>query len=330
MCYSAMVQQHLRSLARDFRAQVDWEMFEEILSRRVGERDIKVSRALESNFGASRASAEPQGEIERRAHEHIEAYRRRTAETVEQDIFKQRRRLADAQRALALKETKRARDEQRIAQSKIDAALARLADLKRTAPTEEDNRIFPMYYAPVLLEEEGRRLVRPMRYMCRLPDKPASYDARYPGTYNARRDNLRGFWSELYGRRHAIMVITSFFENVPSDLYEKRALRPGEKARNVVVHFNPQPPVEMLVACLWSRWTGPRSAGREEPALLSFAAITDDPPPEIAATGHNRCVIPLKREHLEEWLAPERTTLDRLDEILDDRYRPFYEHRVAA
>ena len=107
--------------------------------------------------------------------------------------------------------------------------------------------------------------------------------------------------------------------------YEKRDLNPGEKPRNVVLHFDPRPPREMLVACLWARWTG-----KDEPELHSFCAITDDPPPEIAATGHNRCVVPLRRENIEEWLRPESVSLERLDEILSDRERPFYEDRIAA
>ena len=32
-----------------------------------------------------------------------------------------------------------------------------------------------------------------MRYQCRLAGKPAFYDVKFPGTYNARRDNLEGF-----------------------------------------------------------------------------------------------------------------------------------------
>ena len=81
----------------------------------------------------------------------------------------------------------------------------------------------------------------------------------------------------------------------------------------------------MLVACLWSAWRGPGEAD-----LLSFAAITDEPPTEIAAAGHDRCIIPIKPEHLDAWLNPDRSDLDALQRILDDRERPYYEHRLAA
>lgn len=323
MCYSAMVEQHLRSIAREFRAEIDWQMFADLFCSRL-ERDVKVSRALEANFFGPASSAAP-NELERLTRTYIEQYRGKLASSLEHEVFKQKKRLADAQRSLKVKETKRAREDERIAQNKIDAALNRLVDLKRTEPLESDCRIFPMYYAPVLIAENGRRLIRPMRYTCRLPGKPASDDTRYPGTYNARRDNLHGFWKELYGRHHAVLLITSFFENVQSNLLEKRELKPGEQPRNVVLHFDPKPRNLLLVACLWARWIA-----MDEPELHCFAAITDDPPPEVAATGHNRCVIPIRRENLDEWLAPGRSSLDRLDAILSDRERPYYEHQIAA
>ena len=56
----------------------------------------------------------------------------------------------------------------------------------------------------------------------------------------------------------------------------------------------------MLVACLWSH----RQEGEE--SLLSFAAITDEPPAEVAAAGHDRCIIPIKPENPDAWLDPQR------------------------
>ena len=324
-----MVEQHLRSLARDFRAEVDWDMFETLFRERLEHRDIKVARALEANF-MSPATQTGEPEVEGRVRSLIEAHRRIVAESLERDVFKQRKRLADARRSREEKETKRAREEERIAEGKIESLRARLVDGRRNEPVEEDRRIFPLYFAPLLVEDRGRRLVRPMRYTCRLPGKPASHDVRYPGTYNARRDSLRGYWAELYGRRHGILAITSFFENVPAHLFEGRELSAGEKPKNLVLHFDPRPRTEMLVACLWARWVSTPPDGPSARELYSFAAITDEPPPEVAATGHNRCVITLKRSNVDEWLAPEGVSLDRLDQILIDRERPFYEHRIAA
>jgi putative SOS response-associated peptidase YedK len=81
----------------------------------------------------------------------------------------------------------------------------------------------------------------------------------------------------------------------------------------------------MLVACLWSRWSG-----SGEPDLLSFAAITDERPPEVSAAGHARCIVPIKPENIDAWLNPNASDLAALHAILDDRDRPFYDHRMAA
>jgi putative SOS response-associated peptidase YedK len=47
----------------------------------------------------------------------------------------------------------------------------------------------------------------------------------------------------------------------------------------------------MYIACLWSHWADPK-----EPDLRGFAAISDEPPADVAAAGHNRCIINLKSE----------------------------------
>jgi len=176
-----------------------------------------------------------------------------------------------------------------------------------------------------MVAERGERVIRPMRYQCRPCGKPADHDRKFPGTYNARRDNLEGYWREQFGHSHGVAVLTAFHEHVPRHAAEGRSLEPGEKESTVVLEFRPDPPQDMLVACLWSRWIGPD--GEE---LLSFAAITDNPPPEVAAAGHDRCVIPIKPEHLDAWLNPDPANLAAQYAILDDRERPYYGHRLAA
>jgi hypothetical protein len=89
-------------------------------------------------------------------------------------------------------------------------------------------RIFPGHYAPVIVMENGRRLVKPMRYQCRPGGKPAFYDAKLSETYNARRENLEGFWKELFGYSQRIAVVNAFFENVNEHRAEERELREGE------------------------------------------------------------------------------------------------------
>ena len=64
--------------------------------------------------------------------------------------------------------------------------------------------------------------------------------------------------------------------------------------------------------------------------LNSFALITDDPPAEVAAAGHNRCPINLTRDAAEKWLTPQGRTQTELLQVLEQRQTPYYEHMLAA
>lgn len=83
----------------------------------------------------------------------------------------------------------------------------------------------------------------------------------------------------------------------------------------------------MLVACLWSHWRDPVGI---EPDLLSFAAITDEPEPEVTAAGHDPKIINIKPEHFDAWLNPDPRDPDALYTIFEDKRHPYYEHRLAA
>lgn len=319
MCYSAQVTASFRTYVRRLGARADLAAFHTLFERRSADPRIKVPKALEADF------LEPHNDEEAAIAQVITSFHKEQAQRWEQELFKQRKRLADAQRQLQNRVTKAATESQRIASAKVDALLARLGDLKRTQLLPRDSRIYPGYYAPVMVCQQGQRVVKPMRYQCRPAGKPAMYDVKYPGTYNARRDNLRGFWKAQFGHTHGVMIVQAFFEHVARHQAEGRALRPGEAQESVVLEFRPATRQDMLVACLWSHW---QAAG--EPDLLSFAAITDEPPPEVAAAGHDRCIIPLPESALDAWLNPDAGHLDAVDALLDQRERPRYEHRMAA
>ena len=308
MCYSAQIWADYNKYVRVFGADIDIHTFVDIYWTRQEEGHIKIPKGMDLSF------LSPKTDEARQIRSMIDAYDQQQASLLEQELFQQTKRLNDAERTLKDKITKKALNDQRIAGNKIERAKSRLADLRRTELLERDSRIFPMVYAPVMVSHEGRRLIKPMRYQCRPSGKPAFYDRKYPGTYNARRDNLEGFWKGQFGHSHAIIVVETFYENVEA-----------EDGTNTVLQFIPDDGEPMIIACLWSHWA---KAG--EPDLLSFAAITDEPPPEVAAAGHDRCIVNIKPENIDAWLTPDPTNLEALYAILDDKAKPHYEHRLAA
>lgn len=305
MCYSAMVLQDLAKLAREFDAQVDWEAYEEIAAARAQGAKVKLPKAMDD---ALLARGGPAAEL-------VAAWRTAEIDRLTQEVFAQRKRVADAERALAIKPTKKAQNDVRIGTDNVSRALTRLDDLKRTELKPRDTRFFPGGYSTVIVGDNGQRLLRPMRYLCRPAGKPAFYDTKYPGIYNARRDNLEGFWKGQFGATHGLIVASRFFENVK-----------GLDGKNRVLEFVPRTGEPMLVACLWSHWTDPKG---KDPDLWSFAAITDDPEPEVEAAGHDRTIINIKPEHVDVWLNPEGD-LAAMQAIFDDKRHPYYEHREAA
>ncbi|CAM2198555.1 Abasic site processing protein (plasmid) [Paraburkholderia kururiensis] len=319
MCYSAQIEADYKKYVRTFGAHMSIREFARLYRERISDSTIHIPKAVDRWF------ADPASEGEREIAELIARFNLEQSGKLEQEMFKQRKRLADAERSLLVKQTKSANESRRIAKDKIEALLRRLDDLRRIEPRDRDARIFPGHYVPVIIMEDGQRVVKPMRYQCRPAGKPAFYDRKFPATYNARRDSLERFWKGLFGRHHGLMVINAFYENVSRARMEHRELQAGERDENVVLEFRPSPSTTMLVACLWSHWQSPG-----EPDLLSCAAITDEPPPEVAAAGHDRCVIPVRQENMDAWLTPSPGDLQAQYAILDDRERPYYEHRLAA
>lgn len=114
-----------------------------------------------------------------------------------------------------------------------------------------------------------------------------------------------------FGRTHALPLAEIFYESID--------LRDG---RSKEIHFQPRTGETMYIACLYSHLTDPKG---EEPDLWSFAAITDEPEPEVKAEGHDRTIINIKPEYAMAYLTPQGRSDDELFTILDDRRHPFDE-----
>ncbi len=250
VCYSAQIEADYKKYVKMFGAVLSLREFAELYWEHGG-RDMKAPLAMEVAF------SQAQTDGERRVQALIAGNNAQRKTRLEQEVFEQRTRLAKAERSLETKATKAAAESKRIASSKIDAAVRRLADLKRTTLKDADSRIYPGWYAPVMIVQDGQRVVVPMRYRCRLPGWTEEMEKEKPGTYNARRNNLQRVWGKLFGYNHGIMIVNRFYEHVD---------RNGEK---LVLQFDPTPAQQMLVACLWSRTAIPG-----EPDLWSFVRIS--------------------------------------------------------
>lgn len=324
MCYSAQVWSDYRKYVREFNAKVGISEFRNLFFRRSKGAKLLMPKAMEMAF------SNPQTDDEREIWDLILQCRRNEAMVHEQAVFDQRKRLADAQRKIEKKPdkpNKGAHDEIRIATNKIRWNMEKIADINRTTPVDADSRIFPGWYVPVMTMLDGELVVRPMRYQCRPARATRDYDEKYPGTFNARRTSLDGFWRGEWGRTHGVIMTDCFYEHVNLHDAEGRELRPGEEPRDTVIQFRPDYGRSMMVACVWSHW---KARDETEEDLLSAAFITDEPPPEVAAAGHDRCVIPLRHENLLAWLTPDVNDLGAQQAILDDRERPFFQHYLQA
>lgn len=307
MCYSAMVAQHLKDLGLRFQTRIDYSLMRDLYKRRAIGEKLKIPRGLDLNF--SNPTFPEAIEIKT----YIDKYKEQAIQELETDLFAQKKRLADAERKLAEKATKTAEKEKGIAERKIEAGKRRLEKLQSDSARPEDSRIYAMDYAPIIVWEDGGRIIKPMRYHLRSAGMPESFDRDYPGCYNARRDSLKKFWKKQYRKNHAILVISSFFENVQRD------------EKNLVIQFKPRGFEQMIVPCIWDRWTK-----EGQPDLYSFALITDDPPEEVSQAGHDRCPIFLKESNIDRWLRPDVTSEQEIEAILDDKETPFYENSQVA
>ena len=150
MCYSAQITAEYGRYVRQFGAELSLRDFVELFYHRQQDSRVKIPRALAAEF------MDMDTDAARTIRALIEAFDAAQATTLEQELFKQRKRLADAERRLQTRTTKAALENRRIASAKIDWARGKLADLRRSEPNGEDARIFPGWYAPVMIREGGR------------------------------------------------------------------------------------------------------------------------------------------------------------------------------
>jgi putative SOS response-associated peptidase YedK len=313
MCYSVMVTANFSKLRRKFNAQIDFDQIERTFQQRIqfGPKAFLISRAVEFNFD------NPQSAAEERVKKLIDEYRMSRGAEIESELFEQKMRLTKAERAMkeagaaGKPPTKKVLNDQRVATNKVESLTRWKTDLWRTDEKPRDSRIFANHFCPIIVNRDGGNVIQLGRYLLRRKGMPPSFDFKYSGCYNARRDSALRFWRPEFGKTHAVMLVQSFFENVERN------------GKNAVAHFTPQDGQDMIIACLYSEWGNANQDG-----FLSFAAMTDEPPAEVQAAGHDRIIISLDDSAVGAWLTPSGASDDDLMKVLDLRARPIYDHQI--
>jgi len=174
----------------------------------------------------------------------------------------------------------------------------------------EENRIFPNVFAPVLVRPINERVILPMRYRIRPVGSKEEIPSKY-NLYNARMDSLltRSTWSKILQNNRGIVPFRRFFEWVKTD---------GPKKKLGV--FSPIGMDYMWAACLTNEWVSPD----EKFSLKTFAIITDEPPDEVLRAGHDRCPLFLKRDLIEDWISPKTKNNGKILEMLKEKEKVKY------
>jgi putative SOS response-associated peptidase YedK len=321
MCYSAMVNQKIKELGISYKARIQIDAFDELFKNRLAGSGAKVPRAMELQFLGDTKTMQ-----EKRVAKLIREFRTQEFGKLTKDLKVQTERLSSAEKTLLTKVTKKAQNDQRIATDKIDSLTYRIERLNTDEITEADSRIFPGMYAPLIHVLNQERVISPFRYLLRPASEGPEFDRKYNGAYNMRRDSLDKvfWWKNLYGKHHAFMEIQAFWENVKLHDFEQRKLKKGEEEKNIVLRFDPEGLSKMVVPCIFD------FNSKGDFPMQSFALITDDPNPEVAAVGHDRTPVIMKDKYLDLWLNTVGNNLESYLPVFEDKQPTYLDHSLAA
>lgn len=300
MCYSARIKASIKELSWEFRAQPDMDSFEDIFRARLEDPTLKVPYGLDRYFVMSKEKAE--NKLAPLIQQHYAAERDRSQATLRETEVElkevSKKTGVTAEKKKGVLERRRAK-----LLLKLDHELEKITPL--------DDRIYPFYAAPVIVNEGGQLKVKAMRYRARNlngSEVPPQYNV-----FNARRDSLleARTWKPLLGKHHAVFPFFRFYEWVS---------RGGKKQE---IYFSPDKGELMWAAALYA-------PGPKQSPFASFAMVTDEPPPEVAEAGHDRCPIYLAKAKWDEWLKPGNASKEELIALLGHQEKTHYNHGLAA
>ncbi len=308
MCYSAMIEADLREMEKMFGVKVDWTSFDEAYDIRSKYQQAMIPSAIDS-YIIQNAETTTQKRLAKMAKAHYKAEIDKFSAKLkkyEQDVKDFEAKIKSGSKAKDLdeklckrRETVQWHKEKIEYYEKIEEAGA--------------PRVFPNFYAPVIVKEGKGQDLRLMRYhVC--PKNGKELNAFQYNMFNARKDRLLDArnWKAIFGKQHAIFPFYRFYESVP-----------GETGEAKIIYFEPKDQEIMWSAAIFEE-------SKIAPGLLrSFAAITDDPPPEVAETGHDRCPIFITKDKFASWLDPKGAKKEDLIELLNSTVPTYFEHKAA-
>jgi len=311
MCYSARLRAEYDDLVKNYGCKLSLREFAELVRQREKEYDesfrcsIKIPDEMLAGVIAQGGSTAKEIELVQRRWKVAER------RMLEQAINDAGAEFLEAEEKVKAKATKTNQKSFEVKQRKLQKAKAALENASK--PPGDSYRIYPFYWAPIIVEENGSRLIVPARYRI-LPRTGVEVPNNY-NVFNSRRDSLQSArnWKPLFGKQHAIFPFQNFFEWVERE------------GKSVELKFNPDGHTGMHAASLYEIYQHP-DLGQ----IRSFSMVTDEPPPEVAAAGHDRCPVFLSYDKIDQWLKPEGQTLQQLDELLDHKERCYYSHALAA
>ncbi|MGE3263123.1 MAG: SOS response-associated peptidase family protein [Bacteriovoracia bacterium] len=317
MCYSTMVERDIRKLERQYGAKIAYDSFREIYQMRGMNRDLRIPKGLDAFF--QNIESPVSDEIRNLIVEH-EKY---VAEKRKSEIAATEKEIQELESKIKKKPTKTAEKDLGVKTRKLESLLKKNAasELPKISNSLQGTyRIYPFDFVPVVQLENGKRIVRPMRYRV-LPKSGVEIPSKY-NLFNARRDSIfhetkpgerDKIWKSMIGETHAVFPFVRFYEWVE-----------GENGKSVEIFFTAKGFDSMWSAALFEETKTPYGLVR------SFAMVTDDPPPEVRAAGHDRCPVFLQPDAVDLWLDPDGKTLKQLEALLDKKQDTYFNHEVAV
>lgn len=191
----------------------------------------------------------------------------------------------------------------------VSGLKAKLAEEK----LEWRERILPFSKAPVVVEEDGKRLIKLMQFSL-LPAwskerkvKFATHNARLFSFDEKKNQDIPIFekptWRSAFKSRHCLIPMTHFIEPIYS----------GSLAGHMV-SFSDKSETLLVAAGLWESWVS-----KEDGEVIdSFTIITDDPISFVKKTGHDRSPLFLSDDAHAGWLDASSMEPKEMIEFLRD------------